>query len=97
MVFTPHFWDILNLLREWSEEIEQCERVWIRASVSNRRIFFDYEDPVLIKGDERLRTFPFPTRHPELTGLLSKTRTETACFFLHLDTIRTPSMSHGTD
>lgn len=38
--------------------------MWIRASVSNRRIFFDYDDPVLTKGDERLRTFPFPTRRP---------------------------------
>src|ERR1700753_2371438 len=56
--------DIRNLLREWSEEIDQCERVWIRASVSNRRIFFDFEDSSLTKGDERLRTFPFPTRRP---------------------------------
>lgn len=63
-LFTLHQQDIRNLLREWSDEIDQCERVWIRASVSNRRIFFDYEDPVLIKGDERLRTFPFPTRRP---------------------------------
>ena len=52
------------MLGEWSDEIDQCERVWIRASASNRRIFFDYEEPVLTKGDERLRTFPFPTRRP---------------------------------
>ncbi|KAF9647208.1 hypothetical protein BDM02DRAFT_2747684 [Thelephora ganbajun] len=62
--------DIRNLLQEWSDEVDQCERVWIRASVSNRRIFFDYEDPVLNKGDERLRTFPFPTRRPTQSELL---------------------------
>ena len=63
-VFTFRFQDIRNLLQEWSDEIDQCERVWIRASVSNRRIFFDYDNPVLTKGDERMRTFPFPTRRP---------------------------------
>ena len=42
--------DIRNLLQEWSEDIEQCERVWIRASVSNRRIFLDYEGAILTKG-----------------------------------------------
>ena len=43
-------YDIRNLLQEWSEDIEQCERVWIRASVSNRRIFLDYEGAILTKG-----------------------------------------------
>lgn len=43
--------DIRNLLQEWAEDIEQCERIWIRASVSNRRIFLDYEGSVLSKGD----------------------------------------------
>ncbi|KAH9840133.1 uncharacterized protein C8Q71DRAFT_745943 [Rhodofomes roseus] len=65
--------DIRNLLQDWSEEIEHCERIFIRASVSNRRIFLDYEGAVIEKGDERLRTFPFPTRRPtqsELTRCL---------------------------
>ncbi|KIP08812.1 hypothetical protein PHLGIDRAFT_103819 [Phlebiopsis gigantea 11061_1 CR5-6] len=56
--------DIRNLLNDWAEELEDCERIFIRASVSNRRIFFDYEDPIIEKGDDRLRTFPFPTRRP---------------------------------
>ncbi|KAI0629166.1 hypothetical protein C8Q77DRAFT_1076201 [Trametes polyzona] len=56
--------DIRNLLQDWAEEIHDCERIWIRASVSNRRIFLDYEGAVIEKGDERLRTFPFPTRRP---------------------------------
>ncbi|KAK2465656.1 hypothetical protein APHAL10511_002200 [Amanita phalloides] len=56
--------DIRNLLGEWAEDIDECERIWIRASVSNRRIFLDYEEAVIQKGDERLRTFPFPTRRP---------------------------------
>lgn len=46
--------DIRNLLQDWSEELEGCERIWIRASVSNRRTFFDYEGAVLTKGAPRL-------------------------------------------
>jgi hypothetical protein len=72
--------DIHNLLQEWADEIADCERIWIRASASNRKIFLDYRDDILVKGkyalavlvhvnkplagDERLRTFPFPTRRP---------------------------------
>ncbi|KAH9852051.1 hypothetical protein C2E23DRAFT_731600 [Lenzites betulinus] len=56
--------DIRNLLTDWAEDIHDCERIWIRASVSNRRIFLDYEGAVIEKGDNRLRTFPFPTRRP---------------------------------
>ncbi|KAI0708872.1 hypothetical protein C8T65DRAFT_779503 [Cerioporus squamosus] len=56
--------DIRNLLQDWADDIHDCERIWIRASVSNRRIFLDYEGAVIEKGDERLRTFPFPTRRP---------------------------------
>ncbi|KAF8557784.1 hypothetical protein OG21DRAFT_1536863 [Imleria badia] len=56
--------DIRNLLQDWAEDIHECERIFIRASVSNRRIFLDYEGCVISKGDDRLRTFPFPTRRP---------------------------------
>ena len=104
--------DIRNLLQEWSEDIEQCERVWIRASVSNRRIFLDYEGAILTKGiqsstlisailmetierlaDERLRTFPFPTRRPvspsySLPGIKSGFNT-----VLYIDAIRIVSLS----
>ncbi|KIL65555.1 hypothetical protein M378DRAFT_76759 [Amanita muscaria Koide BX008] len=61
--------DIRNLLAEWAEDIDACERIWIRASVSNRRIFLDYEDAIIHKRDERLRTFPFPTRRPTQSEL----------------------------
>ena len=43
--------DIRNLLQDWSDEIEQCERIFIRASVSNRRIFLDYEGAIIEKGE----------------------------------------------
>ena len=56
--------DIRGLLQEWVDELAGCERIWIRASISNRRIFFDFDEAPFIKGDERLRTFPFPTRRP---------------------------------
>ncbi|KIK48180.1 hypothetical protein CY34DRAFT_798560 [Suillus luteus UH-Slu-Lm8-n1] len=62
--------DIRNLLLDWADDIQDCERIWLRASVSNRRIFFDYENCVINKGDDRLRTFPFPTRRPTQSELV---------------------------
>ncbi|GJE91150.1 Archaeo-eukaryotic release factor domain-containing protein [Phanerochaete sordida] len=62
--------DIRNLLTDWADELHDCERIFIRASVSNRRIFLDYEGAILEKGDDRLRTFPFPTRRPTQSELL---------------------------
>ncbi|TRM65264.1 hypothetical protein BD626DRAFT_628475 [Schizophyllum amplum] len=56
--------DIRGLLTEWAEDIADCERIWIRASTANRKIFINYEDAVIDKADARLRTFPFPTRRP---------------------------------
>ncbi|KAF8196726.1 hypothetical protein K438DRAFT_1718384 [Mycena galopus ATCC 62051] len=74
--------DIRNLIEDWAEEINACERIWIRASGSNRKIFIDYDDCVIEKGDGRLRTFPFPTRRPtqsELSRcLLELTRAKTS-------------------
>ena len=58
------FKDIRGLLEEWTDDLADCERIWIRASVSNRKIFFDFDEAPFAKGDERLRTFPFPTRRP---------------------------------
>ena len=37
-------------MADWAEEIHECERIFIRASVSNRRIFLDYEGAVIEKG-----------------------------------------------
>ncbi|KAF9462948.1 hypothetical protein BDZ94DRAFT_1260234 [Collybia nuda] len=56
--------DIRGLMSEWAEDVSTCDRIWIRASSSNRKIFFDYGAAIISKGDERLRTFPFPTRRP---------------------------------
>ncbi|KAJ7746875.1 hypothetical protein DFH07DRAFT_831634 [Mycena maculata] len=61
--------DIRNLIQDWAEEIDGCERIWIRASGTNRKIFIDYEGCVIEKGDGRLRTFPFPTRRPTQSEL----------------------------
>ena len=59
--------DIRNLIEEWAEDIGDSERIWIRASGANRKIFMDYDGAVITKGDGRLRTFPFPTRRPVST------------------------------
>ncbi|KAF9477764.1 hypothetical protein BDN70DRAFT_91870 [Pholiota conissans] len=67
--------DIRELLEDWREELNSCERIWMRANISNRRIFYDYEGAPWAKDDERLRTFPFPTRRPtqsELSRCLSE-------------------------
>ncbi|KAK7031385.1 bVLRF1 domain-containing protein [Favolaschia claudopus] len=61
--------DIRNLIQDWAEEINGCERIWIRASASNRKIFMDYDGCVIEKSDGRLRTFPFPTRRPTQSEL----------------------------
>ncbi|KAF8517966.1 hypothetical protein BU17DRAFT_49126 [Hysterangium stoloniferum] len=67
--------DIRNLMTEWAEDIAECDLIFIRASVSNKRIFYDYDEASFTKDDTRLRTFPFPTRRPtqsELTRCLNE-------------------------
>ncbi|KAF9526134.1 hypothetical protein CPB83DRAFT_858397 [Crepidotus variabilis] len=61
--------DIRGLLLEWAEEIADCDRIWVRASTSNRRIFYNYEGAHWTKEDPRLRGFPFPTRRPTQSEL----------------------------
>ncbi|KAF7309635.1 bVLRF1 domain-containing protein [Mycena indigotica] len=76
--------DIRNLIQDWAEDINACERIWIRASASNRKIFVDYDGCVIQKGDGRLRTFPFPTRRPTQSEvsrcLIELTRVKTSHF-----------------
>ncbi|THU91511.1 hypothetical protein K435DRAFT_780677 [Dendrothele bispora CBS 962.96] len=61
--------DIRNLIEDWSDEINECELIFIRASGSNRKIFLDYDGSIISKKDDRLRTFPFPTRRPTQSEL----------------------------
>ena len=56
--------DIRGLLNDWRELVDASELVFIRSSRSNMRIFTDYEGSTLVKGDARIRSFPFPTRRP---------------------------------
>lgn len=42
--------DIRNLIEEWTDDINESERIWLRASASNRRIFIGYDDAVITKG-----------------------------------------------
>ena len=39
------------MLADWAEELHDCERIFIRASVSNRKIFLGYEGAILQKGE----------------------------------------------
>ena len=51
LIVLNYFKDIRNLIAEWVDEINECERIWIRASGSNRRIFMDYEAAVISKSE----------------------------------------------
>lgn len=37
-------------MTDWAEDVATCEMIWIRASVSNKRIFYDYDEAVFRKG-----------------------------------------------
>lgn len=65
--------DIRGLIEEWADDISASERIWLRASGANRKIFIDYDGAIIQKGDTRLRTFPFPTRRPVSTVHYSNT------------------------
>lgn len=56
--------EIRELLKEWEEDLQLSERIFLRASTHGRRSFWGYDGAVLDKGDTRIRTFPFPTRRP---------------------------------
>lgn len=49
---------------EWADEVRTSEKIFLRASTAGKRSFWGYEGAVLEKGDERVVTFPFPTRRP---------------------------------
>lgn len=62
--------EIQRLMTEWADEIRSSERIFLRASTAGKRSFWGYEGAVLEKGDERVKTFPFPTRRPVSRGML---------------------------
>lgn len=62
--------EIRALLTEWEDDIQLCERIFIRASTHGKKSFWGYDGAVLDKTDERIRSFPFPTRRPTQQELL---------------------------
>lgn len=56
--------EIRALLSDWAEDLAASERIFIRASTHGKRSFWGYDGAVLDKLDDRIRTFPFPTRRP---------------------------------
>jgi len=72
--------DIRNLLADWADDVASSELIWIRASVSNKRIFYDYDDAVIKKGASPLFTLQGLTetnfRRPETAQFpISDTKT----------------------
>jgi len=47
------------------------ETIFLRASTHGKRSFVGYEGAVIDKREERLRVFPFPTRRPVSTSLVT--------------------------
>lgn len=62
--------EVRELLRDWSDEIAGCEAVFLRASKTNYKPFFDYEGAPLTRTDPRIRGYSFPTRRPTVKELL---------------------------
>ncbi|KAL1406377.1 hypothetical protein Q8F55_008076 [Vanrija albida] len=62
--------EIRALLTEWQEDLELSERIFIRASTHGKKSFWGYDGAVLSKNDERIRSFPFPTRRPTQQELI---------------------------
>lgn len=58
--------DIRGLLLEWREEIDASERVFIRANTSNRRIFLDFDESPIPKGEWAYAALG-PVPHRELS------------------------------
>ncbi|XP_061186027.1 tRNA endonuclease ANKZF1-like [Saccostrea echinata] len=58
--------EIKSLLESWKGELESCNRIFIRAPGTNKRIFLHGKSPPFNKDDQRVRMIPFPTRRPTL-------------------------------
>lgn len=56
--------EIQDLISSWSEYIQKCDRIFLRAPSFNRKIFFAGKNPPFLKDDLRIRLIPFPTRRP---------------------------------
>lgn len=62
--------EIRELLNSWKDHIASSELIFLRASKTSHRIFYNYEDAILQRRDPRIRTFPFPTRRPTQAELV---------------------------
>ena len=75
-------------MKEWEEDLEASERIFLRASTHGKKSFWGYEGAVLGKNDPRVRVFPFPTRRPVSTGVLSHPLYLVLSVVLNSDSIR---------
>ncbi|KAH3719844.1 ankyrin repeat and zinc finger domain-containing protein 1-like isoform X2 [Dreissena polymorpha] len=56
--------EIQDLISSWGDQLQQCNRIFLRAPSFNRKIFFSGKNPPLDKADKRVRLVPFMTRRP---------------------------------
>lgn len=53
-----------DLLASWSDELDRCSRVFLRAPGHNRAVFFGGKKPLFNKSDPRLAHVSIETRRP---------------------------------
>ncbi|OWF38196.1 Ankyrin repeat and zinc finger domain-containing protein 1 [Mizuhopecten yessoensis] len=56
--------EVHELISSWSEQLNKCDLIFLRAPSFNKRIFFSGKTPPLQKKDERIRMIPFAARRP---------------------------------
>ena len=56
--------EIRALMLEWEEDVGASDTIFVRASTHGKKSFWGYDGAILDGKDDRIRTFPFPTRRP---------------------------------
>ncbi len=64
-----NFKEITELLESWSDQLKECDRIFIRAPSYNRGLYFGGKNFPLVKHDVRIRQIPFPIRRPTFKEL----------------------------
>ena len=60
--------EIKELIQSWESELKECQYIFMKASVKNRKIMVNGDSPLKPK-DPRLMTLPFNTRRPTSSEL----------------------------
>jgi hypothetical protein len=56
--------DIRDLLTLWSEDLNRCSHIFIRAPGHNQAVFFGGKQPIFCKFDKRIHALSVETKRP---------------------------------